>query len=149
MRCRVAITLLRSFVALRLRRRINRSRLRLLTRWFSGPRGLSRRLTLLHRWWRIWPVLRRFDARLLLWNWSRSIRLMRWCLALLNGRRLGWPVLSRWRYARLLLWNRRWPIRLYGLRLALLNGRGLERPVLRRRNWFWPIRLHRLCLLLR
>jgi len=94
-------------------------------------------------------VLRRFDARLLLWNWSRSIRLLRWCLALLNGRRLGWPVLSRWRYARLLLWNRRWPIRLYGLRLALLNGRGLERPVLRRRNWCWPIRLHRLCLLLR
>jgi hypothetical protein len=72
LRCRVAITLLRSFVALRSRRPINRFRLRLLTRWFSGPRGLSRRLTLLHRWWRIWPVLRRLHARLPLRNgrWS-------------------------------------------------------------------------------
>ena len=93
-RCRIAITLLRTLVALRLRRRIHRSRLRLLTSWFSGPRGLSRRLTLLRGWWRIRPVLWRLYARLLLRNWSRSIRLLR-SLAVLNRRRLKRPVLLR------------------------------------------------------
>jgi hypothetical protein len=89
------------------------------------------------------------NVRLLLRNWRRSIRLYRLRLALLNGRRLKRPVLWRRLNARLLLRNRCRSIRLYRLRLALLNCRRLEWPVLRRRNGCWPIRLHRLCLLLR
>ena len=142
----------------------------LLPRWFRRTHGRWPRL---NRRRRRGPVLRRFYARLLLWNRHRPIRLHGRRLSLLNRRRLKRSVLWRrlharlllrnwcrsfWLrrlrrrlYTRLLLWNGRRSIWLRRRRLSLLHRRRLKRPVLWRRlytrlllgNRRRSVRLHR------